>query len=314
MKTFSQFLDEAPKIIKGRTEYHGTTASRAKSIQKDGFRGSEGILGTGVYSTPSKKEAKFHAKRHSTENDTPKVLQMKSFASNKNTHYIHARNMYDRLPSSDPLRKDISSRVRDRAQAHLKKGKEVVVTNVTDKKGNAVSKEIIKSPEKATKQIIKNPPPVIKKSKKVKTIRKSIPEFPIEEQKTFSQFIIEAEKQLKLVRLRHGTSSDASKKIKKSGFKGDEVHTSTNTDTARGFGRRYDDNPSIITMLVPKKKIKDQPEKDAKAVKTQGQRSTDAMGRRHYSVALDPEYASTKIVKTTGTIQKPKVPKRFRNI
>ena len=134
----------------------------------------------------------------------------------------------------------------------------------------------------------------------------------VKEQKTFSQFIIEAEKQLKLVRLRHGTSSEASKKIKKSGFKGDEVHTSTNTDTARGFGRRYDDNPSIITMLVPKNNIKDQPEKDAKAVKTQGQRGTDAMGRRHYSVALDPEYASTKIVKQSGTVQKPKVAKRFR--
>ena len=131
--------------------------------------------------------------------------------------------------------------------------------------------------------------------------------------KTFSQFIAEAkEAKLKMVRLRHGTSSDSAKKIKKSGFKGDEVHTSTNTDTARGFGRRYDENPSIITMLVPKNKIKDQPEKGAKAVKTQGQRGTDAMGRKHYSVALDPEYASNKIVKTTGTVQKPKVPKRFR--
>ena len=131
--------------------------------------------------------------------------------------------------------------------------------------------------------------------------------------KTFSQFITEAEKQLKLVRLRHGTSSDASKKIKKSGFKGDEVHTSTNTDIARGFGRRYDDNPSIITMLVPKKKIKDQPEKGAKAVKTQGQRGTDSRGIRHYSVAMDPEYASKKIVNRSGRVQKPKVAKRFRN-
>jgi hypothetical protein len=29
---------------------------------------------------------------------------------------------------------------------------------------------------------------------------------------------------------------------------------------------------------------------------------------------MDPEYASTKIVKQSGTVQKPKVPKRFRNI
>ena len=270
MKTFSQFLDEAPKIIKGRTEYHGTTASRAKSIQKDGFRGSEGILGKGVYSTPSKKEAKFHAKRHSTENDTPKVLQMKSFASNKNTHYIHARNMYDRLPSSDPLRKDISSRVRDRAQAHLKKGKEVVVTNVTDKKGNAVSKEIIKSPEKATKQIIKNPPPVIKKSKKVKTIRKSIPEFPIEEQKTFSQFIAEAEKQLKMLRVYHGTSKANAEKIKSDGFNDSEhgaygsgIYSSTSRNVARRYSRdsgaasgKHAVDSGVVSSLIPSKKVK----------------------------------------------------------
>jgi hypothetical protein len=130
--------------------------------------------------------------------------------------------------------------------------------------------------------------------------------------KTFKQFITEAEQRLKMVRLKHGTSSDSAKEIKKSGFKGDEVHTSTNTNTARGFGKRYDKNPSVITMLVPKKKIKEKPEKGAKAVKTQGQRGTDALGRRHYSVAMNPEYASKKIVKQSGTVQKPKVPKRFR--
>lgn len=130
--------------------------------------------------------------------------------------------------------------------------------------------------------------------------------------KTFKQFITEAEQRLKMVRLKHGTSSDSAKEIKKSGFKGDEVHTSTNTNTASGFGKRYDKNPSVITMLVPKKKIKEKPEKDAKAVKTQGQRGTDALGRRHYSVAMNPEYASKKIVKQSGTVQKPKVAKRFR--
>jgi hypothetical protein len=130
--------------------------------------------------------------------------------------------------------------------------------------------------------------------------------------KTFSQFITEAENRMKMVRLKHGTSSASAENIKKSGFKGDEVHTSTNTNTARGFGRRYDKNPSVITMLVSKKKIKDKPEKGAKAVKTQGQRGTDALGRKHYSVAMDPEYASKRVVNTTGTVQKPKVPKRFR--
>ena len=130
--------------------------------------------------------------------------------------------------------------------------------------------------------------------------------------KTFSQFITEAEKRMKMVRLKHGTSQSAARDIKKSGYEGDEVHAATHSNTARGFGKRYDENPSIVTMLVPKKSIKNQPEKGAKAVKTQGQRGTDALGRKHYSVVMDPEYASKRVVNTTGTVQKPKVPKRFR--
>jgi len=114
------------------------------------------------------------------------------------------------------------------------------------------------------------------------------------------------------VRVHHGTSQSAAKDIKKSGFKGDEVHAATHPDTARGFGKRYDKKPSTVTMLVPKKSIKNQPEKGAKAVKTQGQRGTDALGRKHYSVAMTPEYASKKVVKTQGTVQKPRIPKRFR--
>jgi hypothetical protein len=130
--------------------------------------------------------------------------------------------------------------------------------------------------------------------------------------KTYSEFIVEAEQRLKMVRVHHGTSQSAAKDIKKSGFKGDEVHAATHTKTARGFGKRYDKNPSVVTMLVPKKSIKNQPEKGAKAVKTQGQRGTDALGRKHYSVAMNPEYASKRITNQSGTVQKPKVPKRFR--
>lgn len=130
--------------------------------------------------------------------------------------------------------------------------------------------------------------------------------------KTYNEFIAEAQQKLKMVSLKHGTSSNSAKKIKKSGFEGDEVHTSTSPETARGFGRRYDRNPSVITMLVPKKSIKNQPEKGAKAVKTQGQRGIDSRGIRHYSVAMNPEYASRKIVNRSGRIQKPKVAKRFR--
>jgi len=130
--------------------------------------------------------------------------------------------------------------------------------------------------------------------------------------KTYSEFITEAEKRMKMVRVHHGTSSDTAEKIKKSGFKGDEVHAATHSNTARGFAKRKGEKTSNVTMLVPKKSIKDQPEKGAKAVKTQGQRGTDALGRKHYSVVMDPEYASKRVVNTTGTVQKPKVPKRFR--
>ena len=131
--------------------------------------------------------------------------------------------------------------------------------------------------------------------------------------KTFSEFIAEAaEKRMKMVRVHHGTSSDSAEKIKKSGFRGDEVYAATHPNTARGFAKRKDENTSNVTMLVPKKSIKKKPEKGAKAVKTQGQRGTDTLGRQHYSVAMDPEYASKRIVNATGTVQKPKVPKRFR--
>ena len=115
-----------------------------------------------------------------------------------------------------------------------------------------------------------------------------------------------------MVRVHHGTSSDSAEKIKKSGFKGDEVCAATHPNTARGFAKRKGENTSNVTMLLPKKSIKKKPEKGAKAVKTQGQRGTDTLGRQHYSVAMDPEYASKRIVNTTGTVQKPKVPKRFR--
>jgi hypothetical protein len=139
--------------------------------------------------------------------------------------------------------------------------------------------------------------------------------------KTYKDFITEAfkrtGKKIEFIRLHHGTSPESAEKIKKSDFTGGregEVHTSTNPKTARGFGARYSDKPKNITMLVPKKSIKNEPEKGAKAVKTRGQRHTDQFGRRHYSVAMNPEYASRKIIKTDGRIQKPQIAKRYRSI
>tara|TARA_Y100000015_G_scaffold36049_1_gene37040 strand:- start:331 stop:744 length:414 start_codon:yes stop_codon:yes gene_type:complete len=134
--------------------------------------------------------------------------------------------------------------------------------------------------------------------------------------KSYKEFMTEAEKRIKMVRLHHGTSPESADKIKKSGFTGGEhgeVHTSTNPKTARGFGARYSKKPRNVTMLVPAKSIKNKPEKGSKAIKTDGQRHTDDFGRRHYSVALDPEYASKRIVKSDGRIQKPQIAKRYRD-
>ena len=133
--------------------------------------------------------------------------------------------------------------------------------------------------------------------------------------KSYKEFITEAEKRIKMVRLHHGTSPEAADKIKKSGFTGGEhgeVHTSTNPKTARAFGARYSNKPRNVTMLVPAKSIKKKPEKGSKAIKTDGQRHTDDFGRRHYSVAMDPEYASKKIVKSDGIIKKPQIARRYR--
>ena len=133
--------------------------------------------------------------------------------------------------------------------------------------------------------------------------------------KSYKEFITEAEKRIKMVRLHHGTSPEAADKIKKSGFTGGsegEVHTSTNPKTARSFGSRYSNKPKNVSMLVPAKSIKKEPEKGAKAVKTKGQRHTDDFGRRHYSVAMDPKYASKKIVKSDGIIKKPQIARRYR--
>ena len=169
MKSYKEFITEAlkrtGKKIKVSTTYHGTTQSRADSIKKDGFKSTDGRLGSGVYSTPSKKDASFHAKRHSTDSDKPAIIQMKSVSSKKNTHKIHGRNMYDRSKSKDPSKRDVSKRIKDRAQAHLKRGKSVKVINTTDKEGKTTGSEVIQSPEKATKSIVKNPSPIIRKRK-----------------------------------------------------------------------------------------------------------------------------------------------------
>jgi hypothetical protein len=165
MKTFNQFMAEAPKRIRISTRWHGTTKSRADKIKSDGFKGSEGSLGFGVYSTPFKGEAEYHAKRHSTDTDEPALIKLRSIQNRDKSHHINARKIYDKMPSKDPLRKDVSQRIKSRAQAHLNRGKDVVVTTLTDKGGKVTGREVIQKPETATREVVKNPQPTIRKSR-----------------------------------------------------------------------------------------------------------------------------------------------------
>jgi hypothetical protein len=178
MKTYKQFIVEA-KRIRIINRFHGTSQKAAKEIKSDGFKGGEGSLGFGVYSTPSKKEARYHAERQTPEGDKPEVIQLRTVKNKKRTHHIHARNMYDRLPSdrSDPLKRNISDRVKSRAQAQLAKDKDVVVSNFTDKSGKVIGREIIQTPERATQNIVKHPTSIVKSksgAKRTKTQPKQI--------------------------------------------------------------------------------------------------------------------------------------------
>ena len=127
--------------------------------------------------------------------------------------------------------------------------------------------------------------------------------------KTYCQFITEAKRRIAFQTVYHGTSPESAEKIKASGFKGDEVHASTDPDIAKGFGARYSKNPTTVRMRIVRSSIKPQPEKGAKVVKTQGQRGVNNWGTKQFSVAMEPEYASKRVSPPTGIIVKPKIPK-----
>ena len=126
--------------------------------------------------------------------------------------------------------------------------------------------------------------------------------------KTYSQFITEA-KRIRIHTVYHGTSPEAAEKIKSSGFKGDEVHASTDPEIAKGFGARYSKTPTTVRMRIARSAIKSNSERGAKVVKTQGQRGVSNWGTKQFSVAMEPEYASKRISPSTGIIVKPKIPK-----
>jgi hypothetical protein len=88
--------------------------------------------------------------------------------------------------------------------------------------------------------------------------------------KTFREFIVEAEKKLKFVRVYHGTSKSNADKIKSGGFKdgengvyGSGVYSSTSRNVARRYsrdagaasGKHYVDS-GVVSSLIPSKKVK----------------------------------------------------------
>jgi hypothetical protein len=129
--------------------------------------------------------------------------------------------------------------------------------------------------------------------------------------KTFQEFIAEAEKKLKFVKMYHGTSASSADKIKKSGFSTPEVYASTSKETAKSFGNRKGESTKVVSFRVPKKDIKDK--SPGKVVKTDGQRGVDDWGREHYSTAMDPDYAKKHIAKEKqGVIDAPKIGRDFQ--
>jgi hypothetical protein len=92
----------------------------------------------------------------------------------------------------------------------------------------------------------------------------------VKEQKTFSQFIAEAEQQLKMVRVYHGTSKSNAKKIKSDGFNDSEdgvygsgVYSSTSRNVARRYSRdagaasgKHDVDSGVVSSIIPSKKVK----------------------------------------------------------
>ena len=87
--------------------------------------------------------------------------------------------------------------------------------------------------------------------------------------KTYSQFIVEAEKKLKFTRVYHGTSKSNADKIKSGGFKDSEhgvygsgVYSSTSRNVARRYSRdsgggnkNYVDS-GVVSSLIPSNKVK----------------------------------------------------------
>lgn len=123
--------------------------------------------------------------------------------------------------------------------------------------------------------------------------------------KTFDQFLVEAQKRIRMQRYHHGTPESSADKIKKSGFKGSEVHASTSARTADAFGKRYGKDTRTISIRVPSNSKNVQ--------KTSGQQGVDAWGRKHHSVVMSPEYATKHITKTP-TVPAPKVPRKYKDL
>jgi len=134
----------------------------------------------------------------------------------------------------------------------------------------------------------------------------------VDAKKTFREFLEEsAKRRLSFNRYHHGTSTSNAEKIKKSGFQTSEVHASTSSDVAKSFGSRKGEGVSTIQMRIPTKDVKSST--PTKALKTQGQRSTDDWGREHHSVIMSPDYATKHITKKKPVIDAPRTPKKYRD-
>jgi len=295
MRTFSQFLEEAlisslikaaarqfvkskvlqkaiaslpvpsnaPKKLDYQKLYHGTTKPASQAISKDGWKTDVNVSaqkrGSGVYVTPDKKTAIGYA--------AGKVRQTGGTPDWNNIdirRFNMPKNVYDDAMKRQVQNPDDWANISQVKQVTMKPSYANKI-DITDKPNSAI--DFTNSQRDEIKRRVAAG---LKNKANQDEIKRELGINPIKEQKTFSQFIAEAEQQLKMVRVYHGTSKSNAKKIKSDGFNDSEygvygsgVYSSTSRNVARRYSRdagaasgKHDVDSGVVSSIIPSKKVK----------------------------------------------------------
>ena len=145
MKTFSEFLDEATKIIRFKTLHHGSDKDSVASIKSTGPKPSpQGSEGPGHYVTPDRKKAEKYA-------------EFTSKQRNKKPAVVSYRVSTQNIQKTSDIPKGLTSKPKTSVE------KPVIQNTRTG--------HVAMNAEYANKRMIRNPQPVIKKgtSKSIET-------------------------------------------------------------------------------------------------------------------------------------------------